>query len=66
MTKKYLIYEGTADSMDEGDRFDSLKEAKERAQINVEEAAFMGLEGYLAHVIDTHTGQFIFTAGDRK
>jgi len=64
--KRYLIYEGVEDNMDEGDRFDSLTEAKKRAQINVEEAGFMGLKGYLANVVDTKTGAFVFTAGNRE
>ena len=62
---KYHIYEGTEQCMDEGDRFESLKEAKERAIINSEQAAFMGLKGYLAHVIKDKTGEFVFTAGNR-
>jgi len=60
--KKYQIYEGTPDSRDEGDRFDSLREAKERASINAEQARAIGLQGFQSHVINTNTGEFVFTA----
>ena len=63
---KYHIYEGTEQSMDEGDRFNSLAEAKRRAQLNVEEASFMNLNGFLALVVNTETGEFVFTAGERE
>jgi len=60
-SRRFYIYEGTEDSRDNTDRFGSLDEAKDRAVIAVQNARDLGLANYAANVIDSATGEFIFT-----
>ena len=60
-TKRYHIYEGTRETREEGDRNLTLKEALRRAKYSVQTAKEMGYQNYVAHVIDTATGEFIHT-----
>lgn len=57
---KYHIYNGTTG--EEGDRSDSLRDMKERAQLEADGARDMGMPACTVHVIDSKTGTFLFTA----
>ena len=59
--QRYHIYEGTRDGREEGDRNLTLHKAKERAKYNVQAAKSLGYPNYVAHVIDTATGEFVHT-----
>jgi len=57
---KYHIYNGTTG--EEGDRSNSLREMKERAQLEADGARDMGMPACTVHVIESKTGTFLFTA----
>jgi len=57
---KYHIYNGTTG--EEGDRSDSLRDMKERAQLEADGARDMGMPTCTVHVIESKTGTFLFTA----
>jgi hypothetical protein len=63
--KRFYLYEGN-DSLgrDETDSFDTLKEAVSRAKLTIENAKYTLLPtsyGYVVHVIDRKTDQFLYT-----
>ena len=61
--KRFYIYEGIqGQRMEEGDRFDSLEAAIERAKINASNAE---MENFIAHVRDNSTGEVVFTVSFR-
>ena len=58
--RRFYIYEGTQESRDSSDSFDSKREAITRAKITVDNARGV-LPNYIAHVIDSKTGEFVHT-----
>ena len=57
---RYLIY--SKPTGEEGDRSDDLKWMKERAQLDADGLADLGYIAPEVHVIDTKTGEFVFSA----
>ena len=59
--KRFHLYEGTLDNREESDSFDTKREAIARAKICLENAKDMELPNYIVRVVNSKTGEFVFT-----